>query len=107
MKILSDLEYYDLTKAREEVILHKDADLIIKALENFLMKEGYDIPKYEKHYLGLDKYDTCYSTYLDYFYSVESKNPNNERKDLYIKMLENILKGNAEEESDLNGNNEP
>lgn len=100
MKILSDREYYDLTRAREEVILHKDADLIIEAFESFLIKEGYDIPKYERHYLGLDKYETCYSTHLDYFYSVVAKNPEKERKELYIKMLENILKGNTEEESD-------
>lgn len=100
MKILSDREYKNLIELKNIIINQKDLDLRIRALESFLVKEGYDIPKYERHYGGLYKYETYeYKIYdLNYFYSVEAKNPHNERKDLYIKMLENVLKGNAEEE---------
>lgn len=108
MKILSNREYEELMELRNRIVSKKEEDLRVRALENFLVREGYNIPKYQKHYLNIDKYmyDPL-NIYLDYFYEVVTKNPEKERKELYIKRLENILKGNTEEESDDYGNDEP
>jgi hypothetical protein len=104
MKILSNKEYQELIELKDIIINQRDLDLRIRALESFLIREGYDIPKYEKHYGGLYKYETYNSTFLDldYTYKVKANNSENERKDIYIKMLENILKGNVEEEDNYN-----